>query len=211
MGSAWIVDAVRTPIGKRGGGLASVHAVELGASPLRALVARVGIDPADLDDVVYGCTSALGELGSDVGRLCALDAGFPVSTTGTQINRLDASADQALHFAAMGVVSGHQGLVIAGGVASASRVPMASDRELHGAMATWPEELAWALHPDRAGGAARIWWPDGTASGGPTSKPTPCDPTSGPGRGIMERWCPWSLGPGARAASRRGNTHRSDR
>lgn len=143
MGAAWIVDAVRTPTGKRGGALAPLHAVELGALPLRGLVARTGIDPADLDDVVYGCTSAVGELGSNVGRLCALEAGLPVSVTGVQVNRLDASSDQALHFAAMGVGSGLQRLVIAGGVASASRVPLGSDRVLHGAMADWPQELAW--------------------------------------------------------------------
>lgn len=143
MGNAWIVDAVRTPTGKRGGCLASLHAIELGALPLRGLVARTGIDPADLDDVVYGCTSAVGELGSNVGRLCALEAGFPVSVTGVQVNRLEASSDQALHVAVMGVRSGMQHLVCAGGVASASRVPLGSDRVLHGAMADWPQDLSW--------------------------------------------------------------------
>ncbi len=143
MGTAWIVDAVRTATGKRNGALASTHSVALGAVPLRALVARTGIDPALIDDVVYGCVTPVGEQGMNVGRLAALEAGWPVGVPGVQINRMCGSSQQALHFAAMGVASGFQDLVVAGGVESMSRVPMGSDMFLNGAMAALPDDLAW--------------------------------------------------------------------
>jgi acetyl-CoA acyltransferase len=143
MGTAWIVDAVRTPVGRRKGALSGIHPVELGAIPLRALVRRSGVDAVNIDDVVYGCVTPLGEQGGNVGRLAALEAGFPVTVTGVQVNRMCGSSQQALHFAAMGVASGFQDLVLAGGVESMSRVPMASDLFLNGEMATMPRELAW--------------------------------------------------------------------
>jgi acetyl-CoA acetyltransferase family protein len=143
MGTAFLVDAIRTPTGRRNGALSSLHAAALGAIPLRALVARVGIPVEAVDDVVYGCVTPVGEQGANIGRLCALEAGFPVDVTGVQVNRMCGSSQQAIHFAAMGVASGFQDLVIAGGVESMSRVPMASDLFLDGALAEWSPELRW--------------------------------------------------------------------
>lgn len=143
MGTAYLVDAIRTPVGRRKGALAGIHPVELGAIPLAALVQRAGLDPAAIDDVVYGCVTPVGDQGMNVGRLAALEAGFPVSVTGVQINRMCGSSQQAVHFAAMGVASGFQDLVIAGGVEAMSRVPMGSDMFLNGEMAQMPRELAW--------------------------------------------------------------------
>lgn len=143
MGTAYLVDAIRTPVGRRRGALAGVHPVELGALPLRALVERQSLAPERIDDVIYGCVTPLGEQGGNIGRLAALEAGFPVGVTGVQINRMCGSSQQALHFAAMGVASGFQDLVIAGGVESMSRVPMGSDLFQDGEMASMPRELAW--------------------------------------------------------------------
>lgn len=143
MTTAYIIDAIRTPVGRRNGALSSIHPVELGAVPLRALVRRTGIDAAAIDDVVYGCVTPVGEQGGNVGRLCALEAGFPASVTGVQVNRMCGSSQQAIHFAAMGVASGFQDLVIAGGVEVMSRVPMASDLFLNGEMTTWSREISW--------------------------------------------------------------------
>jgi len=143
MGTAYIVDAIRTPIGKKNGGLSTIHPVELGAHPLKALVARLGIDPAIVEDVVYGCVTPVGPQGANIGRLSALEAGFPITTTGVQLNRMCGSSQQAIHFAAMGVASGFQDVVIAGGVESMSKVPMASDMFLNGEMMTMPTETGW--------------------------------------------------------------------
>ncbi len=143
MGTAYLVDAVRTPAGRRNGALAGIHPVTLGAAPLRALVERTGIDPGAVEDVIYGCVTPVGEQGANIGRLSALAAGFPVTTTGVQLNRMCGSSQQAIHFAAMAVASGFQDLVIAGGVEVMSRVPMGSDLFLNGKMAPWPEEVAW--------------------------------------------------------------------
>jgi acetyl-CoA acetyltransferase family protein len=143
MGTAYIVDAIRTPVGRKNGALSSMHPVELGAVPLRALMRRTGLDPALIEDVVYGCVTPVGPQGGNVGRLCALEAGFPVTVTGVQVNRMCGSAQQAIHFAAMGVASGFQDLVVAGGVESMSRVPMASDLFLNGEMTTWARETSW--------------------------------------------------------------------
>ncbi len=143
MSHAYIVDAVRTPTGRRKGALSAMHPVTLGALPLQALVERTGIEPGAVEDVVYGCVSPVGEQGANVGRLCALEAGFPISVTGVQLNRMCGSSQQAIHFAAMGVASGFQDLVIAGGVESMTRVPMASDMFLNGEMATPSPNVAW--------------------------------------------------------------------
>jgi acetyl-CoA acetyltransferase family protein len=120
-----------------------VHPVELGAVPLKALVARTGIDPEAIEDVVYGCVTPVGDQGCNVGRMVALEAGFPISVTGVQINRMCGSSQQAIHFAAMGVASGFQDLVVAGGVESMSRIPMGSDMFLNGEPATVSEQLGW--------------------------------------------------------------------
>jgi len=143
MGHAYIIDAVRTPIGRRNGSLAAIHPVELGAIPLRSLLARTGLPGEAVEDVVYGCVTPVGEQGANVGRLCALEAGLPITTTGVQINRMCGSGQQAIHFAAMGVASGFQDVVIAGGVEAMSRVQMGSDLFLNGEMARWSTELAW--------------------------------------------------------------------
>src|SRR5206468_11622061 len=126
MREAVIVDAVRTPLGrgKPTGALHPVHAVDLAARPLRALVERTGVDPADVEDVIMGCVSQVGEQGINVGRNAALAAGFPESVCGTSVDRQCGSSQQALHFAAQGVIAGAYDVVIAAGVESMSRVPM---------------------------------------------------------------------------------------
>lgn len=143
MSHAYIVDAIRTPVGRRKGSLAGMHPVALGALPLKALLERTGVPASAIDDVVYGCVTPVGEQGANVGRLCALEAGFPVSVTGVQINRMCGSGQQAFGFAAMGVASGFQDLVLAGGVELMSRVPMGSDMFLNGEMAAMAPELGW--------------------------------------------------------------------
>ncbi len=127
MADAYILEAVRTPIGKRNGGLSTVRADDLAAHALRGLVARAGIDAGHVDDVVMGCVTQIGEQGFNIARNAALAAGFPVTVCGTSVNRQCGSSLQALNFAAMGVMSGQQDLVIAAGVESMSRVAMGSD------------------------------------------------------------------------------------
>jgi acetyl-CoA acyltransferase len=121
---AVIVDAVRTPVGKRGGGLAGTHPVDLSAHVLGALADRTGLDPALVDDVVWGCVSQTGEQAVNVGRNAALAAGWPEDVVGVTIDRQCGSSQQAAHFAAAAVISGQQDVVVAGGVESMSRVPM---------------------------------------------------------------------------------------
>jgi len=126
MRDAVIVGAVRTPIGRRKGGLAAVHPVELSAHVLRALADRSGFDPVDVEDVVWGCVSQIGEQSWNVGRNAVLAAGWPESVPGTTLDRQCGSSQQALHFAAATVISGQADLVVAGGVESMTRVPMGS-------------------------------------------------------------------------------------
>src|SRR3954467_14874240 len=126
MRDAVIVGAVRTPVGRRGGGLAEVHPVDLSAHVLRALAERSGFAPADVEDVVWGCVSQVGEQSWNIGRNAVLAAGWPESVPGTTLDRQCGSSQQALHFAAATVVSGQADLVVAGGVESMSRVPMGS-------------------------------------------------------------------------------------
>jgi acetyl-CoA acyltransferase len=126
MRDAVICAAVRTPVGKRGGGLAGVHAADLSAAVLTALVEGTGLDPAVVDDVFWGCVSQVGEQTSNVGRVAALAAGWPESVPGTTIDRQCGSSQQAVAFAAATVVSGQADVVVAGGVESMSRVPMGS-------------------------------------------------------------------------------------
>lgn len=124
MRDAVIVDAVRTPTGKKNGGLTDVHPVDLAAIPLRALVDRTGIDPARVEDVILGCVMQTGEQGLNVARNAALAAGFPEEVVGTTVDRQCGSGQQAAHFAAQGVMAGAYDVVIAGGVESMTRVPM---------------------------------------------------------------------------------------
>jgi len=142
-GEAYIIDAVRTPVGRKKGALSGLRADELAALPLAALVRRAGLDPALIDDVVMGCVTQVGEQGVNVGRVAALLAGFPVDVTGVSVNRMCGSSQQAIHFAAMGVASGYQDLVIAAGVESMSRVPMGSDMMLSGEMVLPSPEMSW--------------------------------------------------------------------
>jgi acetyl-CoA C-acetyltransferase len=126
MAEAFIVDAVRSPVGRRGGGLSTVHPADLGAHVLRGLVDRTGIDPADVDDVVFGCVGQMGAQTGNVARTCWLSAGLPESVPGTTVDRQCGSSQQAVHFAAQAVLSGTADLVVAGGVEVMSLVPIAS-------------------------------------------------------------------------------------
>jgi acetyl-CoA acyltransferase len=126
MRDAVIVGAVRSPVGRRNGGLAPVHPVDLSAAVLRALVERAGLDAKDVEDVFWGCVSQVGEQSWNVGRNAVLAAGWPESVPATTMDRQCGSSQQALHFAAATVLSGQADLIIAGGVESMSRVPMGS-------------------------------------------------------------------------------------
>jgi len=124
MRDAVICEAVRTPVGKRNGSLKDVHPVDLSAHVLDALVARTGIDPGIVDDVIWGCVSQTGEQAANVGRNAALAAGWPEDVVGVTIDRQCGSSQQAVHFAAAGVISGQYDVAVAGGVESMTRVPM---------------------------------------------------------------------------------------
>ncbi|HBZ69565.1 MAG TPA: acetyl-CoA C-acyltransferase, partial [Deltaproteobacteria bacterium] len=130
MGEAWIIDTVRTPRGKGKkdtGALSGIHPQELMAQVLNAARARTGIDPRDVEDVVVGCVSEAGEQGGCIARMAVLAAGWPNEATGVVLNRFCGSGQQAVNFAALGVMAGQQELVIGGGVESMSRQPMGSD------------------------------------------------------------------------------------
>jgi acetyl-CoA acetyltransferase family protein len=124
---AVIVDAVRTPLGRRGGKLKDWHPVDLAAEVLGALVKRSGIDPVLIDDVIMGCLDQVGEQGANIGRLAALAAGLPESVPGATVDRQCGSAQQSAHFAAQGVMAGAYDIVIAAGVESMTRVPFWSN------------------------------------------------------------------------------------
>ena len=129
MREAVIVEAVRTPIGRRQGALSSVHPADLSATVLNALVGRTGIDPALVDDVIWGCVSQVGEQAMNVGRTSVLAAGWPESVPATTVDRQCGSSQQAATFAAAGVIAGHYDIAVAGGVESMSRVHMFSSFE----------------------------------------------------------------------------------
>jgi acetyl-CoA C-acetyltransferase len=131
MTTAYIVDAVRSAGGKRGGALAGWHPVDLGAAVLDGLVARTGIDPAAIEDVITGCVSQGGEQSFQVGRNIVLASGLPESVPAVTIDRQCGSSQQAIQFAAQAIMSGTQDVVIANGVESMSRVPMGSTGALH--------------------------------------------------------------------------------
>jgi acetyl-CoA C-acetyltransferase len=126
MADAYIVDAVRTPVGRRGGGLSQVHPADLGAHALRALVERTGVDPGAVEDVVFGCVDTLGPQAGDVARTCWLAAGLPDHVPGVTVDRQCGSSQQAVHFAAQAVMSGTSDVVVAGGVQSMSLIPISS-------------------------------------------------------------------------------------
>ena len=124
---AVVVEAVRTAVGKRGGGLSTAHAADLSADVLRALAHRTGIDPAVVDDVIWGCVGQVGDQSSNIGRFAVLAAGWPESIPGTTVNRACGSSQQAVDFAVAQIISGAQDVVVAGGVEVMSRVPLASN------------------------------------------------------------------------------------
>ncbi|MEV0440213.1 acetyl-CoA C-acetyltransferase [Streptomyces spectabilis] len=125
MAEAFIVEAVRTPVGRRGGGLAAAHPADLGAHVLTALMERSGVDPAAVDDVVFGCLDAVGPQAGDIARTSWLAAGLPEEVPGVTVDRQCGSSQQALHFAAQAVLSGTQDLVVAGGTQNMSMIPIA--------------------------------------------------------------------------------------
>ena len=126
MSEAYIVDAVRTPVGRRNGGLAHVHPADLGAHSIRALFDRVDVDPAAVDDVVFGCVDTIGPQAGDIARTCWLVAGMPDEVPGTTVDRQCGSSQQAIHFAAQAVMSGTADLVVAGGVQNMSAIPISA-------------------------------------------------------------------------------------
>lgn len=125
---AVIVEAVRTPVGKRNGALSSMHAADLSALVLNAVVERTGIDPGLVDDVIWGCVSQVGDQSSNIGRFAVLAAGWPETVPATTVNRACGSGQQALDFAAQAVMSGQHDVVVAGGVEVMSRVPLGAAR-----------------------------------------------------------------------------------
>ncbi|UZF45653.1 acetyl-CoA C-acetyltransferase [Rhodococcus rhodochrous] len=126
MTEAYIVDAVRTPIGKKNGGLSGVHPADLGAHVIKAVVERTGIDPADVDDVVFGCVDAIGGQAGNIARTSWLAAGYPQHVPGVTVDRQCGSSQQALHFGAQAILSNTADLIIAGGVQNMSQIPISS-------------------------------------------------------------------------------------
>ena len=126
MPEAYLVDAVRTPVGRRGGGLSQVHPADLGGHVIGALIERTGVDPGAVDDVVFGCVDTIGPQAGDVARTCWLVAGLPDHVPGTTVDRQCGSGQQAVHFAAQAVMSGTSDLVVAGGVQSMSQIPISA-------------------------------------------------------------------------------------
>jgi acetyl-CoA acyltransferase len=126
MRDAVIVEAVRTPVGRRNGGLAGVHPADLSSHVLTALAERSGVDPAIVEDVIWGCVSQVGEQTMDIARTAVLGAGWPEAVPGTTVDRQCGSSQQAVSFAAASVIAGHYDVCVAGGVESMSRVPMGS-------------------------------------------------------------------------------------
>ncbi|WP_284745560.1 acetyl-CoA C-acetyltransferase [Amycolatopsis sp. RTGN1] len=126
MPEAFLLDAVRTPVGRRGGALSGWHSADLGAHVIRAVVERAGVDPDLVDDVILGCTDTLGPQSGNIARTAWLAAGFPDHVPGVTIDRQCGSSQQAVHFAAQAVMSGTQDLVLAGGVQNMSRIPISA-------------------------------------------------------------------------------------
>ena len=126
MAEAYIIDAVRTPVGRRGGGLSAVHPADLGAHSISALIDRTGVDPAAVEDVIFGCVDTIGPQAGDIARTCWLAAGLPEEVPGTTIDRQCGSSQQAVHFAAQAVMSGTTDVVVAGGVQNMSQIPIAA-------------------------------------------------------------------------------------
>ncbi|WHT17204.1 acetyl-CoA C-acetyltransferase [Crossiella sp. CA-258035] len=126
MPEAYLIDAVRTPVGRRGGGLSTIHPADLGAHVITALFERTTADPSEVDDVMFGCVDTIGAQAGDIARTAWLVAGYPEQVPGVTVDRQCGSSQQALHFAAQAVMSGTADLVVAGGVQSMSRIPIGS-------------------------------------------------------------------------------------
>jgi acetyl-CoA C-acetyltransferase len=124
MAEAYIIDAVRTPIGKRSGGLSTEHSADLGAHVIKALMQRSGVDPGAVEDVIFGCCDTVGTQAGDIARTCWLAAGLPDHVPGVTIDRQCGSSQQSVHFAAQGVMSGTSDLIVAGGVQNMSQIPI---------------------------------------------------------------------------------------
>jgi acetyl-CoA C-acetyltransferase len=146
MPEAYIVDAVRSPVGRRGGGLSGAHPADLGAHVIRTLVERGDFDPAEIEDVVFGCIDAIGSQAGDIARTAALAAGLPETVPGVTVDRQCGSSQQAVHFAAPAVMSGTSDLVLAGGVQKMSQYPILSSfsvGEQFGATDPWTGCRGW--------------------------------------------------------------------
>ena len=126
MAEAYIVDALRTPTGKRKGSLSHMHGADLGAHVIKALVARNNIPAVEYDDVIFGCLDAIGPLAGNIARTCWLAAGLPLTVPGVTVDRQCGSSQQAVHFAAQAVMSGAQDVVLAGGVQTMTQIPISS-------------------------------------------------------------------------------------
>ncbi|MDI9916526.1 acetyl-CoA C-acetyltransferase [Rhodococcus sp. IEGM 1379] len=126
MSEVYIVDAIRTPIGKRGGALSAVHPIDLGAHVVKAIVERTGIDPADVDDVIFGCVDAIGGQAGNIARMAWLAAGYPQHVPGVTVDRQCGSSQQAVHFGAQAILSGTADLIVAGGVQNMSQIPISA-------------------------------------------------------------------------------------
>ncbi|MBM9458877.1 acetyl-CoA C-acetyltransferase [Nocardioides sp. zg-536] len=147
MAEAYIVDAARTAVGKRGGALAQVHSADLAAHSISALVQRTGVDPGAVDDVILGCCDTIGSQAGDVARTAWLVAGLPDHVPGVTIDRQCGSSQQAVHFAAQGVMSGTQDLVVAGGVQNMSAIPISAAMlvgQQYGFSTPFAESPGWA-------------------------------------------------------------------
>jgi acetyl-CoA C-acetyltransferase len=126
MAEAYIIDAVRTPVGRKKGGLAGIHSADLGGHVLTELMRRTGVDPGAIEDVIFGCCDTIGSQAGDIARSCWVVAGLPEHVPGVTIDRQCGSAQQAVHFAAQGVMSGTQDLVVAGGVQNMNAIPISA-------------------------------------------------------------------------------------
>jgi acetyl-CoA acetyltransferase family protein len=140
MREAYIVSALRTPTGRRRGMFSEVLPLTLSTLAVKTIVEQTGVDPVDVDDVILGCVTPIGEQGANIARLTALNAGFPVTVPGVTINRMCGSSQQAVHFAAQAIMVGDMDIVVAGGIEHMTRVPMASDYPQ-----TWPEDFPYDL------------------------------------------------------------------
>ncbi|WP_433873222.1 thiolase family protein [Saccharopolyspora sp. CA-218241] len=156
MPDAVIVEAVRTPVGKRDGALSGVHPVDLSAHVLRGLVERTGLDPAEIEDVIWGCVSQAGEQTLDIARNAVLAAGWPETVTGVTVDRQCGSSQQSVHFAAAGLIAGHHDVVVAGGVESMSRVPMGFSAQGHDPLGEQVLARYGGVRPNQGLGAEMI-------------------------------------------------------